>query len=263
MIKTSAVSTRIRRPDGIQRLGQALWMMVGEHLNSSAELLWASSLLGAGGESVLFEALLECGCIGKDGRLLARPLAAFLCTVWEAPKESEMSLIWTLPEGLSVDGVEASSYADGVIKLIGSAHQRLTFLTPYLESRGIGHLQQELLVALARSVSVDLITQDANSLNSRASAALESLRCESRGLPGTLRVYTAPASAPVLLHSKLIVADGTSAVVGSANLTGNALLRNLETGVVVGVRQAIEIERVVRSAIKLGHVRIVFTSETC
>jgi phosphatidylserine/phosphatidylglycerophosphate/cardiolipin synthase-like enzyme len=235
-------------------------MMVGERLNSSAELLWACALLGTGGERILYDALLECGCIGPDDRLLARQLAAFLSALWDAPDEPEVSLMWTLPDGLNILGVDASGYMGGVLRLIGSARQRLTLLAPYLEAEGIGRLQEELLIALARRVSVVLVTQDANVLGSCASASLESLRREARGLPGTLRVYSAPASAPVFLHSKLIVADGIAAIVGSANLTGNALLRNLETGVLVGARQAVEIEHVVQRAIELGHVQLLFTT---
>jgi phosphatidylserine/phosphatidylglycerophosphate/cardiolipin synthase-like enzyme len=235
-------------------------MMVGECLDSSAELLWARALLGADGERILFEALLESGGIGLDNRLLARPLAAFLCTLWEAPDEPDVSLLWTLPDELSVLGIDAAGYADGVLKLIGSAQQRLMLLAPYLEAEGIGQLQDGLLLALARRVSVVLITQNANALGSCASTSLESLRREARGLPGALRVYTAPTSAPVLLHSKLVVADGTTAIVGSANLTGNALLRNLETGVLVGVRQAVEIERVIQRTVELKHVQFLFTT---
>lgn len=258
---TRAISARIRRPEGVQRLGQALWMMVGERLRSSEELLWACSLLGTEGERILWEALLESGCLSPDSRILARPLAAFLCAIWEAPAEAEVTLLWTLPEGLSVPGVDATGYADGVRELIRGAQERLTLLAPYLEAEGIGQLQEELLAALARGVPVVLVTQDANALGSWASESLEELRREARGLPGTLRAYTAPVTAPVLLHSKLVVSDGKTAAVGSANLTGSALLRNLETGVLVGARQAIEIERVVQKAIELGHVRLVFATD--
>lgn len=260
MIHTSTVTARIQRPGGVQRLGQALWMMVGENLSSSSELLWAAPLLGADGERLLFDALLESGCIGADGLLLARPLANFLTTIWEGADKAEAYLMWTLPKGLSVQGVDASGYASGVLELIRGARNRLTLLAPYFEAEGVGQFQQELLAALARRVSVDLITQDANGLNSWASSSLESLRCEARDLPGGLCVYSAPSTAPVLLHSKLIVADEALAIVGSANLTGNAMLRNLETGVLVGGRQAVEISRVLQRAIDLACVRMIFST---
>lgn len=233
-------------------------MRVGERLCSPEELFWATSLLGPGGERLLWETLLEWQCLGPDGKLLARPLADLLCAVWDEQSEAAVALMWTLPEGLAVPGVDATGYAKGVRTLMRGASERLTLLAPYLEVEGMGQLQGELLAALARGLSVVLVTQDANSLGSWASDSVEPLRREARGLSGCLRVYTAPATAPVLLHSKLVVADGASAVLGSANLTGNALLRNLETGVVVGARQAVEIERVIHAAIELGQVRLVF-----
>lgn len=259
-MSTKTISERIRRPEGVQRLGQALWMTVGERLSSAEELLWANSLLGAGGERLLWDALQEWRCLGPEGKLLARPLSNFLCAVWDEPSEAAVALLWTLPEGLAVSGVDATGYAKGVRALIKGAIERLTLLAPYLEVEGVGQLQGELLAALARGVSVCLVTQDANSPGSWASDSLEPLRREARGLQGCLRVYTAPATAPVLLHSKLVVADGASAILGSANLTGNALLRNLETGVVVGPRQAVEMDRVVEAAIELGQVSLVFAT---
>lgn len=258
MMATTTISERIRRPEGIQRLGQALWMMVGERLGSSEELLWANSLLGVGGERLLWEGLREWGCLSPEGNLLARPLAGFLCAIWDAPLEADVALLWTLPQGLDVPGVDSTGYAKGVCALIRGSRERLTLLAPFLEVEGIGQLQADLLGALARGVSVVLVTQDANSLGSWASDSVESLRREARGLPGCLRVYSAQDTTPVLLHSKLAVSDGESAAIGSANLTGNALLRNLETGVVAGAQQAVEIERVIRAAIELGHVRLVF-----
>lgn len=235
-------------------------MMVGERLSSPEELLWANSLLGAGGERLLWDALVEWRCLSSEGTVLARPLADFLCAAWEAPSEVDVALLWTLPQGLSISGVDSMGYAKGIRALISGTRERLMLLAPYLEVEGIGQLQEDLLAALARGVSVVLVTQDANSLGSWASDSMEPLRREARGLPGSLHVYTAPVTAPVLLHSKLVVADGVSAALGSANLTGNALLRNLETGVVVGARQAVEIERVVQAAIELGQVRLVFAT---
>lgn len=235
-------------------------MRVGERLSSPEELFWATSLFGAGGERLLWEALQEWRCLGPENNLLARPLADFLCAVWGEQSDGAVALMWTLPEGLAVPGVDAKGYSKGVRALIGSTSERLTLLAPYLEVEGMGELQGDLLDALARGVSVVLVTQDANSLGSWASDAVEPLRREARGLPGSLHVYTALATAPVLLHSKLVVSDGVSAALGSANLTGNALLRNLETGVVLGARYAVEIERVVQAAIVLGQVRLVFAT---
>lgn len=261
VMAATAISSRIQRPEGVQRLGQALWMMIGQRIGSHEDLLWANSLLGRGGERLLWQALSDWRCLSVEGQLLARPLASLLCAVWDAAPEADVPLLWTLPEGLQVDGIDPTGYANGVRALIRGSRERLILVAPYLEGQGIGQLQDELLGALARGVSVVLVTQDANSLGSCASDSLESLRREAGGLPGRFLVYSAPVTTPVLLHSKLIVVDGVSAAIGSANLTGNALLRNLETGVIVRAQQALEIERVVRAAIEFGRVHLVFSIE--
>lgn len=260
MTATDELSTRLARPDGVRRLGQALWMLVGERVKSSADLLWAFALVGPRGDQLLWDALLESGCFDPEGQLLARPMGALLCSLWEPADKRETTLLWTLPEGFNVPGISPTGYADGVRALIRRTLRRLTLLAPYLEREGVGQLEQDLLSALARKVSVTVVAQDANSVGTWASDSLESLRREARGLPGTLCVYTAPTTAPVLLHSKLVAADGASAIIGSANLTGNALLRNLETGVELGARQAVEIERVVEGAIELKLVDFVFSN---
>lgn len=262
MFYSATLSARVQRPAGVQRLGQALWMLVGERLGSPADLLWANSILGVGGDRLLWEALEQADCLDLGNRLLARPLAALLCALWEGKPEDDAVLLWTLPDGLVVPGIDPKGYARGVRALICGAKVRVTLLAPYLEAEGMGQLQEDLLTALARAVRVVLVAQDANAVGAWASDSLESLRREARGLPGLLQVYSAPVTAPVLLHSKLVVVDGARGAVGSANLTGNALLRNLETGVVVGQRQALEIERVVRAAVELGRVRFVFNNES-
>jgi phosphatidylserine/phosphatidylglycerophosphate/cardiolipin synthase-like enzyme len=154
-----------------------------------------------------------------------------------------------LPENWPALSVHPAGYVTAVLTLIRESRQRLILVAPYLESKGIGRLQQELLNALMRGVAVTLVTQDAGSPASWASESLKSLCREARGMQGDLSVYTALEGTPVFLHSKLIVADGEVAIVGSANLTDNALNRNLETGVRAGGSIAVEIERVVKFAI--------------
>lgn len=67
VIATTALSAHIQRPDGVQRLGQALWMMVGERIGSHEDLLWANSLLGSGGERILWQTLLDWRCLSAEG----------------------------------------------------------------------------------------------------------------------------------------------------------------------------------------------------
>ena len=251
------VCARIHRPRGAQRIGQALWMLVGERVNA-ASLLWARSHLGEDGNSILMAALREGGCLTDGDVLQARPLAEFLCLLWDAPAQTEVAVLWTLPRGWATPGVDESGYVTSVLKLISQAHRRLLLVAPFIEPRGIGMLQRELLAALTRDVAVRVVTQDATSLGSWASQSLDSLRQEARGLPGRLTVFTAREDAGGLLHSKIVVADGTTAIVGSANLTANALSQNLETGVRFGAVLAADVERVIQGAIDAGTVTRAF-----
>lgn len=236
-------------------------MMLGTRIGSEAKLLWARALLGEDGDRLLWDALVAHRCFGENQELLARPTADFLCALWEPQSDVDSELLWTLPSGLAVPGIETSGYAEHVLRLIENAQRRLLLVAPFLEARGIGRLQTALLDALARNVSVTLVTQDAGTPGSWASNALESLRQEARGLVGALQVYTAAQDAEVLLHSKLVVSDLRVACVGSANLTDKALAHNLETGVLVGSPQAIEIQDVVQKAIEARLVTLVFSNE--
>lgn len=260
MSATAEIAKRISRPNGARRLGQALWMMVGDDVQA-ADLLWARGLLGDDGDHELWSALLEYGCLQGPGRTLTpRPLAELLCRLWhedDSPIDIG-GLLWTLPEALAVDGVRSSGYLAAVLDVIRSAQTRLLLVSPFLEPEGIGRLQQELLAGLQRGVAVSLVTHGAGDLGSWASSSLEPLRRESSSFRGELLVYMALESTPILLHSKLVVADGETAIVGSANLTGKGLGRNLETGVAVGAAAAAEVERVLDKAIELGQVAVAF-----
>jgi hypothetical protein len=57
------------------------------------------------------------------------------------------------------------------------------------------------------------------------------------------------------LHAKCIVVDGVRALIGSANLTEAAHLRNIEIGVVVSQAIARSVERHVETLISGGHLR--------
>ena len=246
---TAEVRNRLAGPEGVRRLGQALWMVVGEPLCSS-DFLWARGLLGEGAEELLWNALNEKGCFcGAEHCLDARGLAEFLCSLWYGEEQGHSELFWTLPTDLAVEGVDGTGYLSAALQLIRGAQTRLLFVSPYLEAAGIGKFQEELLAALKNGVSAIVVTHGAEDLGSWASASLESLRREAVGLPGSLGVYSAKQASGVLLHSKLVIADSMQGIVGSANLTGRGLGRNLETGVKVGQIAAIEIERVIARAL--------------
>lgn len=257
------VSSCLKRPDGVRRLGQALWMMIGQSVEQDA-LLWARGLLGVNGDALLWRALYEEGALREpDFVLRPRQLAHFLCALWGEEQDTEQSigLIWTFPENLVVGGIAGDSYLRAAAELVESSDATLTIVAPYLEPKGMGRLHHSLIEALHRGVVVRVLTHDAEDLSSLASASLEALRRDSAGLSGSLTVFTASTTPPVLLHLKIIIADERKAIVGSANVTSNGFGANLEAGVVLGQAAAIEIEKVIQATVTKGLVRRVFSTE--
>ncbi len=245
---------RLARPDGVRRIAQALWMMVGEPMHVS-KLLWARGQLGAQGDALLWRALVESRCLeGEHSRLEPQALSKLLCDLWLDDGVSQPSdrLVWTLPDVLRVEGVAADGYVREALRLVSNAKRCLLIVSPYLEPRGLGMLQAPLLDALHRGTNVTLVTQDAHDLASVAATALEPLRRESRDSTGEFKVYSASTATEILLHLKVVVADGSEAVVGSANITGKGFGKNLEAGALLGTGAATEIEDVVHATIAQG-----------
>jgi len=82
-----------------------------------------------------------------------------------------------------------------------------------------------------RGVAIDMVFEE-------RTGALESLRTLAEETKGRVRLWRWPehargAGGKASLHAKVVAADRTLALVGSANLTGHALRHNIETGVLL------------------------------
>lgn len=256
------IRARLQRPEGVRRLGQALWMMVATPVRPN-ELIWARAVLGDGGDDVLWRALLASGVVnGPDFVVRPQQLAKFLGLISEDEHGAVDAgdLVWTLPPQLTVDGVAANGYVRSAIELIQSGSRTVTVVAPYLEPRGMGWLQNCLVEALARGLAVTVVTHSADDVSSLTSASLEELRRECLGMRGVLKVFTAAATVGVLLHPKIVLVDDCRGLVGSANVTSKGFEGNLETGVVVGGSAALEIARVVEALITAGLVALVYST---
>jgi phosphatidylserine/phosphatidylglycerophosphate/cardiolipin synthase-like enzyme len=73
-------------------------------------------------------------------------------------------------------------------------------------------------------------------------------------------MYTTSAEG-VLLHLKIVVADGRRGLVGSANITGKGLGNNVEAGALVGPAESAEMCRVLDRAIAVGLAKHVFSTK--
>jgi phosphatidylserine/phosphatidylglycerophosphate/cardiolipin synthase-like enzyme len=264
MTAFTEIHRQIVRPDGVRRLGQALWMMVGEPVRLG-DLVWARGILGDRGDTLLWQALCERGALSEhDSRLQAWRLASFLSVLWDASLEAEASgrLVWTLPPQLAVAGVIRNGYVSAAARMIESAEHRVTIVAPYLEPRGMGSLHRQLVDTVVRGVSLQILTHGVEDLASLASSSLEYLRRDCVGLPGRVRVWTATPSANVLIHLKAVVADDRGGIVGSANITAKAFGANVEAGVMLGPQEAGEFTRVFDEIVTSDLVSLAYTNES-
>lgn len=239
-----------------RRIGQALWMNAGLDLERGS-LLWARSLLGDGGDELLWQALLKAGVLTLERpEVQPRALASFLCEVFGVPNPGAPELVWSLPPGLP--SANLRSYATAAEEVIGGAQRAVVLVSPFLEPRGVGKLLGACIHAVHRGVSLSLVTHTADDVASLAAVSLEELRREAKGMPGLLRVFSTPPDAGVLLHSKIVLADDAFLIVGSANITGRGLGDNLETGVLLTGRYIAEVLTVVNALIGSPLVTEVF-----
>jgi phosphatidylserine/phosphatidylglycerophosphate/cardiolipin synthase-like enzyme len=89
---------------------------------------------------------------------------------------------------------------------------------------------------------------------------VEDLRREAIRLGKLLKVYTADVPVGSLLHAKLVIADGKSLILGSANITWPGLEQNLEAGAVLNNGEANEAKLVISGLEKAGLVRLIFVT---
>ncbi len=113
---------------------------------------------------------------------------------------------------------------------------------------------------------VTVVTHDALNPVSLNATAVEELRREARRVGGKLAVDSADAGAGgdrrdhPLLHAKLVVADETRLLLGSANVTSHALSSNLEAGTILGPAAAGEAATVLGALIRSGTVYLIFST---
>lgn len=256
------LSQRTRDLNTVRRLGQALWMLIGTPLQPAA-LLWSRATLGIDGDRVLWDGLVECGALGPENILEPEGLCRLLCGICGSrdPEDGDKpALVWTLPPQLDEEGAQ-DSYCRAALDVISVARQSIWLVSPFLEAHGVGRLVDALLLALSRNVRINVIAHDVGCLGTAASAALEDLRREAAGKPGTLTVYTVDEAAQLFVHSKIVVADTSAVLLGSANLTDRGLGINLEAGVYMHDEAAAnEVLHMLTRLRKSGLVRQTFSS---
>lgn len=141
----------------------------------------------------------------------------------------------------------------GVItQLLVEAQRQVIITAPYLQSGyglSSGSIAEATQAALSRGVNIDIMSTGRSLGNIDSSW----LRQQARG---TLRLFRPAANVEdeerLGSHAKFCVADGQSAYIGSANLTGPGLSEHLEIGLLVRGHTAKQIEEMWYYSIEIG-----------
>jgi len=177
---------------------------------------------------------------------LAGLLAGAARAMASARRRQGVDVVWTGPHsGVTTGRLTAAAVAE----LIGLARNEILLVSFATQSDAA--ISDALRQAAARGVEITLLLERAADNPNYIGPARPFPR-----LPAT-RLTWPSANRPrgAALHAKLIVIDSETALVGSANLTSNAMERNLECGVLLrGGDQPAEIVRHVRGLVAAGQL---------
>jgi phosphatidylserine/phosphatidylglycerophosphate/cardiolipin synthase-like enzyme len=164
-----------------------------------------------------------------NGPVIAGMLLAAAAATASARAEQKVDLVWTGPDSKSIRGRATS---DVIVEVIDTAKQSLVLCT--FASRKVDRIRAALQEAVARGVSITLILENENSNNAYKKAPRDpfhGIKAEVLEWPAELR-EPAGGWSPAL-HAKFVLADDSTLFITSANLTGFALDRNIEAGLLL------------------------------
>ena len=167
-----------------------------------------------------------------SGGVVASALRAAAATADQMRTEQQVEIVWTGPK---TDAVHARTTREALLEVINAADRQLT-----LFSYAGHHVPDVVTAVLARAdrgVRVRMVLETAKDsqggLTVDAATAFGDLanKCAFYIWPLERRQLHSDKSAS--MHLKAALADNHTALVTSANLTGAALLRNMELGLLV------------------------------
>lgn len=230
--KVKAIAARIRQT-GPEKVGTAL-----------------SGVLGTPVAAAAVERLIEAWrstSIGADE--LASMLLASSHVVTKAAREQSAELVWTGP---TTPFVSARRTEQALLQVIDSAHSTL-FITSFV-AYDVSSIVASLNAASGRGVSISMLLE--SSQEHGGSISMDVIG-KMRSLVPAARLYgwvkKTDEFADGRVHAKVAVADGKVCFITSANLTGYAMDRNMEAGVlIIGGLVARELDNHLRSLAKTG-----------
>lgn len=130
--------------------------------------------------------------------------------------------------------VLASGWHDELARLIHGARHRLVVAAPFISRDGAALVVDQLTPALRRSGRIEVLTDLGPAHVCDGSLDLSAVEQLLQAAPESA-LWHVPR-----FHAKIYVADGARAIVTSGNLTGGALYRNVECGLLVDEPLALE-----------------------
>ncbi|MDR3410478.1 MAG: DISARM system phospholipase D-like protein DrmC [Formivibrio sp.] len=210
--KVQAIAARVRRTEA-NKAANALTSMVGTPVATGVveQLVdaWRSTTVSADE--------------------LASMLLAASHVFAKASSEQSTELVWTGP---TTPFVSARRTEQALLQVINAARSTL-FITSFV-AYDISSIVRALNAARARGVDVSMLLE--SSLDHGGSINIDIIG-KMRALVPQAQLYAwrdkADAFADGRVHAKVAVADGNTCFITSANLTGYAMERNMEAGVLI------------------------------
>lgn len=160
---------------------------------------------------------------------LSGMLAGASAAYHHAKAEQEIELVWTGP---SSNLVATRKTEQGLLQVIDAAQTRL-FMTSFV-AYDVASIMKALERAVERGVTVSMMLEASNQHGGNIS--FDALGKMKTALP-TARIYSwaqkTDAFAGGSVHAKIAVADENFCFISSANLTGHAMEKNMEAGVLI------------------------------
>lgn len=169
---------------------------------------------------------------GVEGEAVAASLRAAAATAARMRTEQQVEIVWTGPR---TDAVHARTTREALLEVIAAADHRLTLFS--YAGHHVPDVVAAVLACVNRDVQVRMVLETAKDsqggLRVDAAAAFGDLagKCAFYVWPLERRQLHSEGAAS--MHVKTAIADDHTVLVTSANLTGAALLRNMELGLLV------------------------------
>lgn len=153
------------------------------------------------------------------------------------PKTSDFNIVANSPPLESFDKVELPKIYPQIIRLINSADSELLITNPYFDRESMKEINKPLAYAEKHDVEIKMLLRS-DEVPEDPSALVDTLK------HGELRKFGGENSDErYFLHSKLLIADGRRAYIGSANLTSTSLGDNSEIGVIIDGKEVEELKK--------------------